>query len=247
MKQKIVTHPLYSSLESEDAIRIFMEAHIFCVWDFQCLLKVLQQHFTCTTSPWLPSKDKEVRRFINEIVLGEESDIHPHGGHASHFELYLDAMKEAGADNTPVLSILHRLEAGETINEILDNNDFDPAIVDFLKDTFDCIQNGEIHEVASYFTYGREDLIPNMFKGIVELQTQDNRQQWQLFLFYLERHIELDEEDHGPLAHKMLEMICKGDLKKWQEVHNASDRALASRLKLWDAIHLKIQAFNNET
>ncbi len=91
-------HPLYRELSSLERLRRFQQYHVFAVWDFMCLLKALQQQLTCPTVPWLPVGDPEVRRLINEIVLGEESDELPGGRVLSHFELYLEAMRESGAD-----------------------------------------------------------------------------------------------------------------------------------------------------
>ena len=96
--ERLISHPLYDELRDEESLRIFMRSHVFCVWDFQCLLKALQRKVTCVDVPWLPTADPEARRMVNEIVLDEESDEAPGGGHLSHFELYLQAMEDCGAD-----------------------------------------------------------------------------------------------------------------------------------------------------
>ena len=83
-RQRLMQHPLYKSITDERGLQIFMASHVFCVWDFQCLLKSLQRHLTCVEVPWLPSADPEARRLINEIVLDEESDLTPSGAHLSH-------------------------------------------------------------------------------------------------------------------------------------------------------------------
>ena len=95
-------HPLYEHVSDENSLRILMRTHVFAVWDFQSLLKSLQRSLTCVDVPWLPTADAEARRFVNEIVLDEESDVAPGGGYLSQFELYVQAMTECGADREPI-------------------------------------------------------------------------------------------------------------------------------------------------
>lgn len=80
-----------------------MQGHVFAVWDFMMLLKQLQRKLTCVDKIWLPPKSNNTARFINEIVVGQQTDVHPDGkNHASHFQLYLEAMREVGADTTVI-------------------------------------------------------------------------------------------------------------------------------------------------
>src|SRR5450432_3612099 len=88
LRKKLIEHPIYWSITSPVKLRLFMEQHVFAVWDFMSLLKALQLSNTCTSAPWIPKEDRMVSRFVNEIVLGEESDEDGRGGYISHFELY---------------------------------------------------------------------------------------------------------------------------------------------------------------
>ena len=96
-KLQLCSHPLFEEITSLGKLQLFMENHVFAVWDFMTLTKRLQRDLTCTQLPWLPPSDPQAARLINEIVLGEESDEHPRRGHCSHFELYREAMLEVGA------------------------------------------------------------------------------------------------------------------------------------------------------
>ena len=113
-------HPLYEHVSDENSLRILMRTHVFAVWDFQSLLKSLQRSLTCVDVPWLPTADAEARRFVNEIVLDEESDAAPGGGYLSHFELYVQAMTECGADLEPIETFVRQVREGQTVDEALE-------------------------------------------------------------------------------------------------------------------------------
>ena len=126
---RLISHSLYDELRDEESLRIFMRAHVFCVWDFQSLLKALQRLVTCVEVPWLPTADPEARRLVNEIVLDEESDEAPGGGHLSHFELYLQAMQECGADAVSMGVFLEDLRSSVDLREVLARPTLPPRCV----------------------------------------------------------------------------------------------------------------------
>jgi hypothetical protein len=70
---------------------------------------------------------------------------------------------------------------------------------------------------------------------------QREPQQWTRFLYYLNRHIEVDGERHGPISHALLGRICGDDEKKWQEASAAAVRALQARLTLWDCLTQELE------
>lgn len=238
--QQLLKHPLYQIIDSEAAVRAFMEQHVYCVWDFQSLLFAVRNEICGNSLPWRPSADPQSRRLINEIILGEESDIHPDGGYASHFELYLDAMNKAGADTGGIKCFIDSLQEGLTVEQAAGNASLPAAVCDFLKVTFDCIEAGRAHSICSFFTFGREDLIPDVFRSIVAALHEHNPD-WSLLNFYLERHIEVDEGEHGPAAHKIIKNLCQDDPRLVQECVDSAVTALEARLKLWDAIHDSLQ------
>ena len=211
-----------------------MEAHVFAVWDFMSLLKSLQQSLTSVSVPWVPSQFPTSRRLINEIVLGEESDEYE-GGYISHFELYLTAMEECGADTRQIRRLVAAVRDGVKVQDAL----WDPGIPtearEFVWTTFETIRPGQPHVTAASFTIGREDLIPTMFHEMVkELRT--GFEGLKTFEYYLQRHIEVDSDSHGPMALWMLEELCGGDETRLAEADAAAEKALRARLRLWDGI-----------
>ncbi|MFM9197234.1 MAG: DUF3050 domain-containing protein, partial [Planctomycetia bacterium] len=221
---RLVTHRLYALIDSPDRLRRFMEHHVFAVWDFQSLLKAMQQKLTCTAVPWLPTPDPEARRLVNEIVLDEESDELPDGGHASHFELYLQSMRHAGADTGPIERLLDQLGRGTPLAEALDACGGPAAACDFVRRSFEVIDSGSTHRIVAAFTFGREDVIPDMFRHLVASLAAEDPATWGMFRFYLERHIAHDDEKHAPICRRIVARLCGHEPVRWAE---AADTARA--------------------
>jgi hypothetical protein len=234
-RSRLVGHPIYRLVDSPDRLRRFMEHHIFAVWDFQSLLKALQQRLTCTSIPWVPTTDPEARRLVNEIVLDEESDELPDGGHASHFELYLAAMARAGADTGPITRLLDALRGGESLDHALATCGGPPAALEFVRHSFAIIASEEPHRIVAAFTYGREDVIPDMFRGLVTALAAGDPA-WGPFRFYLERHIAHDDEKHAPVCRRIMARLCGDDAAKWAAASATARACLESRIALWNAI-----------
>jgi hypothetical protein len=234
---KLVNHPVYLELTSTSAIRAFMECHVFAVWDFMSLLKALQNKVTCTTIPWRPSVySADVVRMINEIVLGEESDVDQYGNSCSHFHLYIRAMEEVGADTLPIFRFLETLNA----------NDLPDEVKAFVEHNLETAKNGSVEEIAASFFYGREKLLPDVFKAILKTLGRDGVH-CPTLTYYFERHIEVDGDSHGPLAAKCLEEICSGDSTKNLRAHYAGIQALRYRERLWDATLNSIKSRSSES
>jgi hypothetical protein len=238
-RAQLAEHPLYASLETLNDLRLLMQSHVFAVWDFMSLLKSLQRSLTCVDVPWQPTADAAARRFVNEIVLAEESDHHQ-GRTFSHFELYLDAMRQSGADTRPVEAFTAALRSGQSVAQALTAPAVPAAAANFVRSTFAVIESGSLPAIASAFTFGREDLIPGMFRGFVRELNATRPGQVETFLFYLERHIELDGDDHGPLALRLIQSLCADDAARWQQATTAAEAALKARLALWDAIYAEV-------
>lgn len=241
VRQQIVQHPLYRHMQQVDDIRVFMQYHVFAVWDFMSLLKSLQQQLTCTAIPWVPRGSAASRFLINEIVTGEESDIAPDGTRLSHFELYLRAMEQVGADTQPMRQCLHQLQSGQSINSVLQTASIPAAAQNFMQYTFDLIFQAPVHIQAAVFTFGREDLIPDMFLALVNDLDRQFPGQISLFKYYLERHIEMDGDHHSHQGMQMVQELCGADTVKWQEAALAAKTALEKRLLLWEGILQEIK------
>jgi hypothetical protein len=203
------------------------------------LLKTLQQLLTCVQVPWVPVGTPNTRYLINEIVLGEESDVDEHGVRMSHFEMYVKAMQQLGASTSGIHAFLEDLQKGIAIHDVIKKQVAHPKVQAFLEFTFEVVATQKAHVVASVFTFGREDLIPEMFMSLVKELSTSHPEKINPFKYYLERHIEVDGDHHSHLALDMVSRLCGSDASKWEEATTASIKALELRIGLWDAIFEK--------
>tara|TARA_B100000686_G_scaffold350060_1_gene444926 strand:- start:338 stop:1099 length:762 start_codon:yes stop_codon:yes gene_type:complete len=241
LQEKLINHDLYHNINSIDTLKIFMENHIFAVWDFMSLLKSLQIHLTCVQIPWKPVNNTDAARFINEIVLEEETDKINSEQTVSHFELYIDSMKEIGATTDQIYSFIDMIDERKNFEEAIFSSSIDQNIKSFLSFTFNIIESNEVHKIAAAFTFGRENVIPDMFIKIVKKISKENDLRSKKFIYYLERHIELDGNDHGPIALKMINNLCGEDISKWDDVINIAKKSMEMRIKLWNHINNQIK------
>ncbi len=235
-RKEIVNHNLYSKLSSIEDVKIFMEHHVYAVFDFMSLLKSLQIHLTCTTLPWIPKGNASTRYLINEIVCGEESDVDAQGVRMSHFEMYLAAMEQAGASTEGIKCFVSALSNGKSLQEAFIIAKTPLAAQHFVKTSFEIIQNTDIATQAAVFTYGREDLIPNMFYSLVNDINKQFPNRIDKFKYYLDRHIEVDGDHHKILAKEMLAELIKTHNSDIEQIIRHIEVSLVARRDLWTGI-----------
>jgi hypothetical protein len=243
ISKRLEAHSVFSKLNTLDELRVFMEHHVFAVWDFMSLLKRLQEIYVPHGSPWVPQSDGNVVRFINEIVMEEESDqAYNSDGerYASHFEIYLEAMTEVGASTDSINHFLNEVRTSG-LDKALNLSCVPSPSREFMNHTFELIDQGKGHEIAASFSIGRESIVPVMFKRILEL-TKIGVNDAPVFHYYLERHAHLDGEHHGPMALKLLDDLCANEPEKENEVILQVQSSLNARIKLWDGVILATES-----
>lgn len=240
LRQQIINHKVYSVINDLDDLKLFMQHHVYAVWDFMSLLKALQNNLTCTSVPWFPVGSADTRYLINEIVVGEESDVDSEGNRKSHFELYLDAMKQADSDVAPIEKFASILKETGDFNSAYLLSETPESARNFVDFTFDIIGTNKPYLQAAIFTFGREDLIPGMFFSIINDIHLNVPEKISTFKYYLERHIEVDGDHHSHLALQMTANLCGNNETFWQEAEEATIKSLQKRIELWDGVYTAI-------
>ena len=110
LRYQLQNHPLYQNLGNIEDVKIFMENHVFAVWDFMSIVKQLQHHICPSGYPWAPSKYTKngIAHLINEIIFSEESDKDKNGRFFSHFDLYIMAMKDIDANTENIKNFIDK-------------------------------------------------------------------------------------------------------------------------------------------
>src|SRR5271165_3757327 len=168
LREVLLTHPIYTDIVSIADLRRFMEAHVFAVWDFMSLLKRLQQDMTCTRVPWFPADNARAARLVNDIVIGEETDVDPDGSYVSHLDLYLRAMGDIGASTLQFDRFCAMALVGVPVEVALARIGAPSHVQAFVAHTMTLANSGSTEEVLAAFFYGRQDIIPEMFRRLLD-------------------------------------------------------------------------------
>lgn len=237
-------HPVYAAVGTLRDLRVFMEHHVYSVWDFMSLIKYLQAKVAPATIPWMPGADPALVRFVNELVLEEESDLMPAGADGqpvakSHFELYCSAMEEIGADPSPVLAFVDAVQS-QGVSKVLQTSRIPFPSREFMRATFAFIDTDKPHVVAAALALGREHIIPGMFRSLLK-RIGINEGDAPVFHYYLKRHIHLDGDFHARSSMQLVRTLC-GENQTWlNEATTAARQAVTARLRLWDGVLQRLE------
>jgi hypothetical protein len=236
LREGLLDHPVYAEVASVTDLRRFMEDHVFAVWDFMSLLKRLQQDLTCTNVPWFPAENARAARLINDIVIGEETDVDPDGSYVSHLELYLRAMADVGASTRQFETFRSLARVGSSVEAAMVRAGVPPHVQTFVAHTMTLAQSGTTEEVLAAFFYGREDIIPEMFGRLQKTLVGARRSNDSLrhFIYYIERHIELDGDTHGPMGRELLEGLVADSPERDERALRAACNSIKARIELWN-------------
>lgn len=242
-EKRLLNHPLYENLNTIENIKVFMKNHIFAVWDFLILAKRVQRIVSPTSNFWKPNQDPKLRRFINEIMISEESDDLGDGIFMSHCDMYIKAMREINASTDDFFKFQNKLTAKNFQSYL----DFEKSIplpaYEFLRVTHAHINSRQPHITIASFAYGREHLVPLMFTEMLR-HHMDLPKSAPMFYQYLLRHIDVDSNTHGPLSQELLNHAINNDIVRHAEVEAVKLETLMTRHFFYDKILEEINPQN---
>jgi hypothetical protein len=235
LRTALLNHPIYTRVASVTDLRRFMEDHVFAVWDFMSLLKRLQRDMTCVSVPWFPADNAKAARLINDIVIGEETDIGPDGSYVSHLDLYRRAMADIGAATPQFDRFCSLARAGVPVESALEQAGAPPHVQAFVAHTMALAHSGSTEEVLAAFFYGREDIIPEMFRRLLDTlyRAKHDKDRVRNFIYYIDRHIELDGDSHGPMGRELLNDLVTNSPQKRARALRAACASIKARIGLW--------------
>jgi hypothetical protein len=243
LRAALLDHPLYAQVGSLADLRCFMEDHVFAVWDFMSLLKRLQQDMTCISVPWFPADNAKAARLINDIVIGEETDVGPDGSYVSHLALYLRAMQDIGASTRQFEKFRSLVLVGIPVKVALGRIGAPRHVQAFVAHTMTLANSGSTEEVLAAFFYGREDVIPEMFGRLLNTLygAKHNSDRLRNFIYYIDRHIELDGDSHGPKGRELLEDLLANSPNRVEQARRAACSSIEARIRLWNGTLSKLR------
>jgi hypothetical protein len=243
LRAALLDHPIYTHVASVADLRQFMEDHVFAVWDFMSLLKRLQQDMTCIRVPWFPVEHAHAARLINDIVIGEETDVDPDGSYVSHLDLYLRAMEDIGASTLQFDRFRSLARVGIPVEMCLTQVGAPSHVRSFVAHTMALANAGTTEEVLAAFFYGREDVIPAMFRNLLKTlyAAKHDNDRLRHFIYYIDRHIELDGDSHGPKGRELLEDLVANSPDKEERALRAACSSIEARMGLWNGTLSKIR------
>lgn len=243
LRAALLEHPIYTHVSSTADLRLFMEDHVFAVWDFMSLLKRLQQDMTCVAVPWFPADNAKAARLINDIVIGEETDVGLDGSYVSHLALYLRAMRDIGASTRQFEKFRSLALVGVPVEAALMRIGAPSHVQAFVAHTMALANSGSTEEVLAAFFYGREDIIPEMFRRLLDTlygaRHDDDRLRH--FIYYIDRHIELDGDSHGPKGRELLEDLVAKSPHAYERAVRAACNSINARIELWNGTLSKLR------
>jgi hypothetical protein len=106
-----------------------------------------------------------------------------------------------------------------------------PHVQAFVAHTMALANSGSTEEVLAAFFYGREDIIPEMFGRLLNTlyRAKHNNDRVRNFIYYIDRHIELDGDSHGPMGRELLEDLLANSPNRVEQARRAACSSIDAR------------------
>ncbi len=232
-------HPVFAAINSIPRLCRFAQIHVYAVWDFMCLLKALQRQLSSPALLWTPPSNHLGCHLVNTLLAEEESDVFQEKQYLSHFELYLRAMQECGADIGSISTFITHIRQQQSLHTAFSYSGVPLPAQHFVTDTFAIIAKNS-HHMAASLAFAREHITSGMFSNLLHHLNPADRPSLNSFIQYFQRHIELDGGKHSHQSQLLVADLCGDDENKWREVTETAVFSLQSRLRLLNEVHTNL-------
>lgn len=237
--QILANHKLYERVNDELSLRLFMEHHVICVWSYNFLLREIHQELVGLIHPLNSQSQKEAIRLVSEMILEEELEEQQDGSLLSHFEIYLEAMQDLGANISPIVSFFDLQDSGQNWQTALKHARFPTAVSRYAR-KMNRFAQAPLHEKAAALFYEGEPFIPDTF--LLRIGQLGNTVKIGRLLDYFERHIEGLRSPGFSASGRLVEILCNNDEKMSLEAEQSAEEAMKNRVELWGYITGQLEA-----
>jgi hypothetical protein len=166
----------------------------------------------------------------------------------SHLALYLGAMRDIGASTRQFEKFRSLVLVGVPVEAALARIGAPQYVQAFVAHTMALANSGSTEEVSAAFFYGREDIIPEMFRRLLDTLygAKHNNDRLRHFIYYIDRHIELDGDSHGPMGRELIEGLVGKSPQAHERALRAACRSIQARIGLWNGTLSKLRNSRNE-
>ena len=233
LRDQLREHPLYISIREKEDLQIFMEGHVFAVWDFASLINGLRSRLTHLGDH--SGLDNQSLLALLEAIInrGSEGADKPFG----LFSDYREAMQRAGAGTFEIDDLVNRVRTGTPPERAILDSKLPGYVVQFLDHTFSILRESNPVVMAATFAFGRGGLIPDIFSRLIDKRIGEGDDSLSGLQAYFDGYIEVGSTENAPLIARLITHLCGDDLNAWSECLRAADDALRARIALWNGIH----------
>ena len=152
-------------------------------------------------------------------------------------------MEDVGASTVQFDTFCSMVRAGDPVEVALTRVGVARHVRAFVTNTMTLATTGTTEEVLAAFFYGREDIIPEMFRRLLKTLYGANYENHDIrhLIYYIDRHIELDGDSHGPKGKELLEDMLKNSPDKAKRAMRTACRSIEARIAFWNGTLSKLR------
>lgn len=239
---ELTQHPILHAVSDRAGLRVFMASHVYAVWTHISLVKRLQHELTSVAVPWVPPRSRHAARLINELVTGVECDLDADGAPISHYELYLDAMQNVGADTRSIRRFVQLIDDGSSsaLERAFDSATTPQHVRTYVRHALRVARQGSLAQVMGCFLHERDISLQQSITRLLAEWTRTSPALPRL-AYYLERHSQLECGRHAERLQRVVQELDSTSPRFADDVLASARESLGTRIRFWDGVLAEIR------